>query len=203
MFRKLHRTNAILLGVFISAHLINHLAIIGGVEAHLATMKAMRAFYRPVYVEAVLYALFGAQILLGFTLMCKQGRPRNRWGWAQYISGGTLTVFLLQHMGAALLTRMVNPEVDTNVYWAASVVSREPFVWYFAPYYALGILSIFVHVAAALKKRARLKAYSNWVVGTGVLVSIIVVPSLMGWYTGPINLPPEHNEYIENFFTNF
>ncbi len=203
MLRKLHRTNALILGVFISAHLINHMTILGGVEAHLSTMNMLRFFYRPLLVETVLYLLFGIQIVLGFAMMFKRRRPRIGWVWAQYISGGVLAVFLVQHLSAALITRAVNPEVDTNIYWAMSVVSREPFVWYFAPYYALGIISIFVHTAAAFRKQARLRAYANWVVATGLFAAIVIVPSLMGWYVGPTDLPPEHVGYIENFFTNF
>jgi NADH:ubiquinone oxidoreductase subunit 6 (subunit J) len=195
-FRKLHRTNAIILGVFIAAHLINHIFILGGVETHITIMKSLRFFYRPVSVEVVVYVLFVSQILLGVMMMLKQGRPRNRWGWAQYISGAIVAIFLLQHLSAALMARLIGAGVDTNIYWAASVVSREPFVWYFAPYYALGIIGLFVHVAAALQKSARWKAKAKWIVASGVVIAAIVVPSLMGLYGQPINLPPEYVEYL-------
>lgn len=199
MLQRTHRINALLLSIFISVHLINHLTIIGGVETHLAVMKILRVFYRPLAVETMLYFLFGSQIIIGFIMTFKRGYPNTQWVWAQYISGIILAFFLLQHLGAALLTRVFNPEIDTNVYWAAAVVSREPFVWYFAPYYTLGILSLFVHVAAALGKRTQFKAYSNWIVAAGVLVAVIVIPSLMGWYAGPIDLPMEHMQYIKGF----
>lgn len=203
MFRKLHRNNALLLGVFIVAHLINHIAILDGVEMHLTVMEGLRFFYRPLLVEVVLYFLFGSQIVLGVGMMLKQGRPRNRWGWAQTISGVVVAVFIIQHLSAALMARLIGSGVDTNIYWAASVVSREPFVWYFAPYYALGIIGLFVHMAAALRKRARWKASAKWVAASGVVVAAIVVPSLMGLYGQPINLPPEYIEYLGGFSLGF
>ena len=195
MLRKLHRRNAQILGIFILAHLINHLTLLDGVETHIAVMEFLRSFYRPILVEAGMLFLFICQVALGILMMFKHRRPQNFWTWVQYGSGTVFGLFLMQHMTASIVTRIFNPELDTNVYWAASVVSQTPQVWYFAPYYSLGILSLFVHIGAFLKKRPKWKAYSPWVIATGLIVAIVIVSRLMGWPKS-IHLPSEYISYI-------
>ena len=195
MLRKLHRRNAQILAIFILAHLINHLTLLDGIETHITVMEFLRTFYRPILVEVVMLFLFVSQIVLGVMMMLKHRRPQNFWTWVQYGSGTVFGLFLMQHMTASIVTRVFNPQLDTNVYWAASVVSQTPQVWYFAPYYTLGILSLFVHIGAFLKKRPKWKPYSPWVMATGLIIAAIVVPRLMGW-PNPIHLPIKYILYI-------
>lgn len=200
--RKLHRANALVLGIFIFAHLINHLTIIGGAETHLAVMDFLRFFYRPLLIEVIIYGLFASQIALGVAMMVRRGWPRDRWTRIQFVSGFVVALFLLQHMTAAVMTRMMQPDVDTNIYWAASVVSREPFVWYFAPYYAVGVFCLFLHIASMLGKRPGYSRFCFPIIGVGLVVTGVIISGLMGWPGGTIELPPAHEQYIENYWAN-
>ena len=198
--KKLHRTNAYLLLTFILLHLVNHLTLLFGVETHLAFMEAIRTIYRFLPVEILLYALFVSQMVLGIILIFKRGKPQDGWAWAQVLSGGYIAFFLLQHMTAALAARYMN-ELDTNVYWAASVVSQAPFIWYFAPYYVLAITAVFTHIACAWRfqtwpapatKRQRLLPWA------GLVVGLVIVAGLMG-LIHPVNLPVQYQAYLASF----
>lgn len=199
--KKLHRINALFLLVFILLHLANHLTIVLGIETHLAVMESLRVIYRFLPVEILLFALFTVQISIGLVLVFKRGKPKGNWAWLQALSGGYIAFFLLQHMGAAIATRLFY-NLDTNSYWAAAVVSKVPFVWYFAPYYVLGIAATFAHVACALRFRTwpapatKVQLLLPW---AGLVVGLIVVAGLMGIFN-PVNLPVQYQAYLASYW---
>lgn len=149
-FTRLHRINAIFLGAFLALHFVNHAALLLGRDSHLAMMEQLRKLYRLGLVEYPLFALFAVQIILGLLLVFKRGKPKGGWAWAQVLSGLYIAVFLLQHLGATVAAR-INYEFETTTYFAAAVVSAKPYVWYFFPYYVLGITAVFTHIAAAAR----------------------------------------------------
>ncbi len=198
---RFHRLNACVLGLFIALHLINHSLFVLGFETHLTVMTGLRHLYRVPIIEIPLLVLFASQIVLGLALAWKRGRPQGKWAWAQVVSGGYLALFLLQHLGATLSTRMFYADIDTNSFWAASVVSQQPFVSYFAPYYALAVLAIFTHIAAALRFRnwarpATFKQKALPVIGA-VLGITSVGAMILHSQTG---LPPNYQAYLDNFW---
>jgi hypothetical protein len=192
---KIHRILGICLGAFILMHLVNHLALFWGVEHHIAIQQNLRKVYRFPLIEPFLICGFAVQLFIGIRLLMKRGWPRRFWQKAQIVSGLLFAFFLCQHIGAALYTRWFWPTIDTNVYWAASVVSRAPFSLYFVPYYIAGLAAIFVHFSAfiAIKHRATSMA---WAIATvGVALSIAIVMALSGTFY-PINLPPPYEAYL-------
>lgn len=197
--RRIHRLNALALGVFITAHLINHALALAGPAGHIAVMETLRAVYRIVPVEALIVGLFGTQIAIGVVLLLRGGRPDGQWAWAQVMSGAILAFFLLQHLGAVLLMRLTS-NLDTNFYWAASVVSADPVRWYFIPYYWLGLTAIFVHIAAALHFR---RIGSPGIrIGIGVFGAVfagLVVTALSGGIYD-FALPGEYQGYLEDMY---
>ncbi len=199
--KKIHRTNALFLLAFILLHMINHLTIVLGIETHLAVMESLRVVYRFLPVEILLFALFAVQILIGLVLVFKSGRPKGNWAWLQVLSGCYIAFFLLQHMIAAIATRIAY-DLDTNSYWAAAVVSKAPFIWYFAPYYILGIAAIFAHLACALRFRSwpapatKVHLLLPW---AGLVVGLIVVAGLMGIFN-PVNLPVQYQAYLASYW---
>ena len=56
MILKLHRLNACFLGLFLAAHLINHLLVAFSPTAHIAAMHALRVVYRNGIIEPLLLA---------------------------------------------------------------------------------------------------------------------------------------------------
>lgn len=198
---KLHRINALFLAVFLVLHLGNHLTVLFGLETHLAVLRALRQLYRIGVIEYALFTLFAAQILLGLALVFRRGRPKTGWAWLQVVSGGYLAFFLLQHLGAVIATRLTYAEIDTDTYWAASVVSQAPFARYFAPYYLLAIAALFTHVAAALRFRvwpAPARAWHRVLPFVGAALGGLIVTGLI-FHAAP-GLPPAYQAYLDNFW---
>ena len=191
----LHRFLGLSLIVFIISHFANHVALFWGVEQHLAAQDALRKIYRNPFVEPVLIAGFALQLSLGLRLLLRQGWPRRFWPRLQLASGVVLILFLVQHVGAALYTRAVWPSIDTNIYWAASVVSQTHSALYFVPYYVLGIAAVFAHIAAFLATKKRLQRHACALCALGAVFSISLVLTLAGAFFG-IDLPPPYVLYL-------
>lgn len=197
--RRLHRLNALALGVFICAHLANHVAALIGPQSHIAVMQTLRNAYRPYPVEALIVALFALQVILGIVLMAKRGRPAGRWAWAQVISGTVLALFLLQHLGAVVFMRLTS-ELDTNFHWAASVVHADPVRWYFIPYYWLGMTALFVHVAAALHfRKIGTPMLQGAIAGFGAALAGLIVTALSGGLHD-FRLPAAYLAYLSGMY---
>lgn len=197
-FHKLHRVLAGILGVFIVLHLTNHLALFWGVETHLRLQKILRLVYRNPIIEPLLILGFVSQIFIGIRLLIKRGWPKKAWARLQTISGAILALFLLQHISAALFTRISKPDIDTNIYWAASVVSRLEFALYFAPYYTLGLFALFLHIATFLVIRKRKASLAVGIAILGGVFSIALVSTLSGGFF-EIELPQKYEIYLDEF----
>ena len=192
--RRLHRMMALGLAIFIVLHLMNHAMIVFGAESHAAMMDILRHVYRHPVVEIALFAAFSIQIVIGLRLLWRRGKPRHFWGWMQAGSGVALSFFLVQHMSAIVLTRVTFPDMPTDIYWAASVVSRMPLTAYFAPYYTIGVAALFIHLGAfAAMRRQRALGLALCIGGIGF--AIMIVAGLMGAYH-PITLPAVNEIYL-------
>ena len=199
---RLHRLTATLLAAFIAAHLLNHLALLFGIEANRAMMEVLRRVYRHPLVEPVLYVLFIGQIGLGLTMAFRGGAPKETWPRIQAVCGLILALFLIVHLAAPLSARHFYPEMDTNVFWAASVVSRPPFSWFFIPYYWLGVTALFGHVAAALAFRRSPEPggpAALAVLAAGPVIAGVIVASYSGALF-PIHLPPAYETYLKSYY---
>jgi len=153
MLRKIHRTSAVILLVFIIAHLTNHLAALQGVETHTTMLRALRTFYRNPIAETVLLLAALLQVVTGLVLAYR-GRHTRRGFWPrlQIWSGIAIAAFLLQHVPAVMVGRYLQ-QLDTNFYFAAAVLQGGLYKYYFFPYYFAGLSAVFVHLAAALRLR--------------------------------------------------
>ena len=196
--RRLHRVMALGLATFVVVHLVNHAMILFGPESHRAMMDTLRLVYRNPVIEFALIAGFAAQIAVGSKLLYQRGKPRHFWGWMQVASGAALGLFLIQHIIAAVVTRIAYPAVPTDIYWAASVVSRPAFAAYFAPYYTIGVAALFVHIAAVFAiRRKPIIAWS--VAGGGLVLAVGIVAGLMGAFH-PIPLPAMNEAYLDGYW---
>lgn len=142
--RRLHRWNAAALGLFLTLHLANHLALLGGHATHGAVLDLLGQIYRRPVIEPVLIGLFAAQAGLGLALALRRGWPGPGWARAQVVSGLVLAGFLAQHIPAVLMARP-----DTGTAFAAAVVQDWPGAAYFIPYYIAAVAALATHLAAA------------------------------------------------------
>ncbi|MDG1862146.1 MAG: hypothetical protein P8J02_02835 [Yoonia sp.] len=191
MILKLHRLNARFLGLFLAAHLINHLFVALSPTAHIAVMQALRLVYRNGIIEPLLLAGLILQLCLGLALIYKRGKPKGRWAWAQVLSGLYIIIFLAQHVPAVLMARWTL-NFDTNIWFASAVVSEMPYLLYFAPYYMLAIIAVFTHLAAALHFRGYLRLARALPAIGGIWAFAVVIPMMR---IGPI--PAPYNTYLE------
>jgi hypothetical protein len=195
--RRFHAYAAIVLVAYASVHIANHLVGLAGIEAHLAFMESFRTVYRNPVVEAVLLAAVAFQIYSGATFVVRGWRRRRGLiPWLQAGSGAYLALFFLNHVGAVLFGRTVLG-LDTNFYFAAAGFHVPPFQFFFAPYYFLAVLALFVHLGCALywQLEGRTRRTRNLAVAlptaVGFAVSLAIVLMLAGaWY--PVEVPPAY-----------
>jgi hypothetical protein len=201
--KRLHRYNAVFLLLFIVAHITNHVIGLVGIENHIATMGMLRVVYRVQVIEITVIILFFSQIALGLGLILKRGKPRGRWAWIQAISGVYIAFFLLQHLSAVIMMRLTYAQLDTSFYWAASVVQANPMGWYFFPYYAFGIMSIFAHLAAAIHFRWPDAVILRPVLlASGVVFGLAIPVSLIGRFY-EVSLPQEYLDYLRDTYPSW
>ncbi len=185
--------------VFILGHLATHLTAVMGPQVHMRVLKATQGLYRNPIVEPVLLAALLAQILVGARLLARRWGQAEKgfWGWAQLLSGGYLIAFMLNHSSAALFTRHVLG-MDTDFSWAAATVNLAPFKYGFIPYYALGVVSAFTHLAAAVQFAwgERVGWAPPALMALGAAVAAAILASLCGLLY-PITLPPANAAYFE------
>jgi hypothetical protein len=201
---KAHRVLAVGLGLFIISHLAIHLSAIAGPETHISILSNVQGLYRNWLVEPLLYLAIFLQVFIGGKLVWRRYRqPQKRfWGWAQILSGGYLAMFMVVHSLAALVTRYIF-DVDTDFYWAAGTLNIEPLQYIFAPYYMLGIISVFAHLGAAIHFGwgTRGRRYSWLLIVVGSVIASLIVAAFSGAFYD-IELPPEviemFNKYIPN-----
>jgi hypothetical protein len=195
--RKLHGLSALLIAAYAAVHIANHLIGLDGVESHIAFMRDARLVYRLPAVEALLLLAVAFQIYSGLTFVVSGWKQRQGFmPWLQAGSGAYLAFFFLNHVGAVLFGRAVL-HLDTNFYYAAAGFYVPPFQFFFAPYYFLGVLALFIHLGCALYWQLQDKSRSARVLAVvlptsvGIVVALLIVLSLAGVFY-PVQVPPEY-----------
>lgn len=69
--RRLHGLSALLIAAYACVHMANHLVGLGGVESHIAFMRAARLVYRLPAVEGSLLLAVSFQIYSGLTFVVR------------------------------------------------------------------------------------------------------------------------------------
>jgi succinate dehydrogenase/fumarate reductase cytochrome b subunit len=132
--RRLHRIAAAVAGVYVLAHLANHLAALHSIGAHIAFMQAVRRVTRIPPIEVLLLAGVGVQAGSGLGLVLRlargQGPRRPPFERLQAWSGAYLALFLLVHVVSVLFGRAVLG-LDTNFRFAAAGLNIAPWPLFF------------------------------------------------------------------------
>ena len=198
MFHRIHRISAIVLGSFITAHLLNHGVVLLGIEQHIELMERLRLVYRNPFVEVPLLVCVLIQVVTGVTFVWqRRGQRTGFFEKAQALSGLYLAFFLLNHVGAVLAGRF-GFGLDTNVYFGIAGYHSGGFVLFFAPYYALAVVSIFVHISCALvwltRKRISERMRQSLAMTTivlGVVFAGVLTSAFMGMFFD-ITIPDDY-----------
>jgi uncharacterized membrane protein YkvI len=180
--RRLHRSLAVLLGLFLVLHLGNHLAGLWGQEVHGALQAVLRRVYQHPLLEPLLLATVCFQIGLGLALLARRRRLT-----LQTLSGGYIALFLVIHVGVVLSARWQGTETDL-AFAAAGLHAHQPWPVVFAVYYGLAVLAVFAHLSVPLSRRA--PWLGRGTLATGAALALALVMLLAGLVT-PLTIPPD------------
>jgi succinate dehydrogenase/fumarate reductase cytochrome b subunit len=198
--RIVHRLTAAVLGLFVTAHLLNHLVGLGGVAAHQAFMNTARLAYRSPLVEPLLLTAVLVQTASGIAqVRAGWGQRPGVWARIQAISGLYLAFFLVNHTFWVLVAR-IGYDLDSNFYLAATFLTISPLPLLFAPYYVAGVFAVFVHVACAVHFRAR-GAIGASLARVLIAAGAVIAPGIVAIFMGAfyeIRLPPEYRALLES-----
>jgi hypothetical protein len=143
---------AILL-LFVGPHIGNHLTAVWSGSVHIEIMNAARHVYRDDFVQPILLALIGFQILSGIVLVrSKMRMPSDIFGTVQTMCGVYIGVYFLAHMTAVFAARYAG--TDTNWTWltrtnGSMLVSLSNLR--LIAHYWVGPIAIIAHVATGLR----------------------------------------------------
>ncbi|BDS15526.1 hypothetical protein [Aureispira anguillae] len=200
--KKIHQISGIVLSLFVSLHFCNHLMALSSVQMHIDWMNRFRLIYQNPFIEPFLLFAILAQIVSGIQLVRNRGwRQVDIYNKIQVYSGIYLGFFLLMHTSATLVGRFLLL-VDTNFYYAAMVVNIKPIAFFYVPYYMLGTLSFFAHIACVLRLKSmrsngRKKAsrLANGIMVLGLVVTLLIIFA----FTYQITLPQEYVDLVNRF----
>ena len=189
--KRIHYFSGITLSLFITIHLLNHLIALGGVEVHIQFMNAARKVYLHPIGETIILLACLVQAISGFNLVRKKGWKQKRWFDKLHVySGLYLAIFVTAHPSAILFYRYIS-EIDTNFYLAAVTLNYQPLLFIFIPYYILGVVSFFTHIAcihrikiAQFKPKWSPNSQAKWIIGMGAVVAILIILGMTNFGQG-------------------
>lgn len=194
MTKKPHYISGITITLFVGIHLINHLMLFQGEQAHIAFMETARNFYRNPIIETILLFAVTTQVISGIQLLRIKWKNQNTtFDKLQIYSGLFLSCFLIAHVSSVLVGRYVL-KLDTNLYFGASVLNNFPAYFYFILHYGGAVIAFFTHVAcvhkvkiAAYISEKQAKNHAYFIIGIGVIISFLLVFKMMN-----VTIPVEY-----------
>lgn len=200
--KRIHRITGIVVSVFIILHLFNHSMAWFGIATHQKILETFRQFYRIPIIEVILICCFAFQVGSGVKLFFELWKKKDKSTYEkiQMYSGILLGYFLLQHIPATIGQRLLY-EYDTNFYFASRVVIQKPWLYYFVPYYFVGIVAVGLHIANVHREKIIVKIGSKLaqihfylILFSFIFLAFIILYSFMGGRF-EIVIPKEYNVY--------
>ncbi|MFN8354581.1 MAG: hypothetical protein U0Y10_09050 [Spirosomataceae bacterium] len=185
---RLHYASALVLMVFVTLHLGNHLMSLQSVEAHLEAMEILRQVYRNPFAETLLMLSCLFQVYSGLRLMKqRKGTFNTTFEKIRLYSGLYVAFFLIAHPIAIWVGRLYM-HLDTNFYFGAAVLNKSPYPLFYVPYYLLGVVTFFAHLAAVhytkMQKHSTAAVQSWGIIGIAFLVGIAILYGFTGGFRG-------------------
>lgn len=184
-WRFFHGGIAVLLLIFITAHLLNHaLANFGG-QVHLDVMKQLRVFYRHPLVEPLLISLFGLQIISGLYLVNKHLKKKGSvYNTLQIVTGLMVFVFLSSHLMAIFILGRWYAGIDTNWDWLVYPPGLLNDVWNvrLVTHYIAGVAALIIHLGLGARMvllKHNKPVIAHYVFWLSVLMSILLTITIM------------------------
>lgn len=146
---------ALILALFLFAHLGNHLVGLLGDQIHIETMAMLRLWYRAGLVEPILILLFAFQMGSGVYLASiRQYASPEAFRTLQVATGVGLLTFLLAHMLVVFVVARWANGIDTN--WTFATGFKVGILGNLsnarqAPYYGFAMFCTAAHLACGLR----------------------------------------------------
>lgn len=200
--KKLHYFSGLIITIFISLHLFNHVYSVFGAEKHIEMMMILRYFYRHIFIESILILAVCIQIVSGVKLfITKRKNAATIFEKLQIWSGLYLAIFFVIHLSAVFAGRIIL-NLDTNFYFGVAGLNSFPTNLFFIPYYGLAIFSFFGHIAAIHKSKMKHSilgvsptAQAFLILAFGLCITIAVFYGLTNHFRG-VEIPTEYNVLI-------
>lgn len=184
-WRFFHGGVAVLLLIFISAHLINHLLANFGGQLHLDVMDKLRVFYRHPIVEPALIILFVLQTISGLLLVNKYLKKKGTaYNTLQIVTGLMLFVFLSSHLVAIFILGRWYAGIDTNWNWLVYPPGLLNSAWNvrLVTHYIAGVFALIVHLglgARVVLMKHNKPVLANFSFRLSVLAGVILTIAVM------------------------
>lgn len=184
-WRFFHGGVAVLLLIFISAHLINHLLANFGGQLHLDVMDKLRVFYRHPIVEPALVILFVLQTLSGLLLVNKHLKKKgSAYNTLQIVTGLMLFVFLSSHLVAIFILGRWYAGIDTNWNWLVYPPGLLNSAWNvrLVTHYIAGVAALIIHLglgARVVLIKHNMPVVARYVFWLSVVASIVLTVTIM------------------------
>lgn len=153
--RVAHGISALLIVLFVSFHLANHLSGWVGPQLHRTVMQLGRLVYRSELGEPILLILLLFQIASGAWLVYWWSAKRaDGYRVFQIASGDYLAVFILTHLNSALISARMVRGVETDWAWATGAPTGlllDAWNIRLLPHYAFGVFFVLAHLASGLR----------------------------------------------------
>jgi hypothetical protein len=200
--KKIHYLSGLVITIFIGLHLFNHFCSIFGADFHIEVMNTLRLFYRNIFIETILLAAVGTQIVSGIKLAVINRKIAVTFFEKLHVwSGLYLAVFFIIHLSAVLGGRMFL-HLDTNFYFGVAGLNTFPLNLFFIPYYGIALLSFFGHIASIHSKKMKNVVFNLTPTGQatailiiGFVVTVTLFYGLTNHFEG-VAIPKEYNLLI-------
>jgi hypothetical protein len=154
--RIAHGVAAVLILLFVTFHLFNHLTGLLGPQTHARVMTVGRLVYRSRLVEPALVILLLLQVAGGVAMAWRwSARPADLARTIQVGSGAYLAAFIVTHMNSALVSARAVHRIQTDWAWATGApdgLLLDAWNIRLVPHYALGAFFVVTHLVCGLRQ---------------------------------------------------
>ncbi|GJL93270.1 hypothetical protein [Hyphococcus sp.] len=151
--KHLHRAAALILSVFVLAHIGNHVAGVFSLEVYFRYLTAVRQIYRHPIGEPILIGLIIIQMITGLaiTVGAFQRRERRKLhSWIEIIAAWLFFLFITIHLASIAVTRFYF-EMETDFLWVATMMRPSLLQPYIIAFHFLGIVVVTTHMGIGFR----------------------------------------------------
>ncbi len=198
MLNRIHQWSALLIAIFLTMHLFNHLLALVGPDVHIAWMERFRVLYRSLLFEVALLAAVMVQIASGiFFAIRRWERRESPYEQLQVWAGMYLVFFLSVHMIDVMSARMTHA-MDTNYWFVVADIRAALLPALKLLFYFLGIVAVSIHLACGVywllcrtgeTPQRRMVAISIAI--SGIVIAVLIVLGFSG-ILYPVELPRDY-----------